>query len=69
MYAKYTNTLPPTPCTDDMRERIVSYSRQKGQSISQTQREALSLFLAKFDTNSTKESANPEQEKTEKVVR
>jgi hypothetical protein len=68
MYAKYTNTLPPTPCTDEMREKIVAYSRLKGQSISQTQREAMSLFLAQIDTNLTNEREFSDQKRDNREV-
>lgn len=47
----FTSTLPPTPCTPEMRERLVTVAAQNGQSLAELQREAVGIFLLKFDTN------------------
>lgn len=39
--------LPPTPCTPDMRRRIVEISDNQGVSIAEVMRSAISLFLSK----------------------
>lgn len=38
--------LPPTPCTPDMRRRIVEISDKQGVSIAEVMRSAISLFLS-----------------------
>lgn len=42
--------LPPTPCTQDMRTKLVAVAEEQGKSIAQVQREAVSLFLSGFNT-------------------
>lgn len=44
--------LPPTPCTKEMRERLVEVAGKQGKSIAQIQREAVTLFLSRFYTES-----------------
>ena len=67
MYGKYKFTLPATPCTEEMRDKIVAYSRMKGQSISETKREAFALFLSKIGHNVTNETSVNDQEMTKEV--
>ncbi len=43
----YTEFLPSTPCTTQMREQLVNIARSQGVSIAEIQRNAYALFLAK----------------------
>jgi len=53
----YPAQLPPTPCTRDMRERIVRVADERAISIAEVQREAFALFLSSIDNiNNTKSS-------------
>lgn len=45
-------SLPPTPCTPQMREKMLEVADREGVSIAEIQRSAFSLFLASFDTKS-----------------
>lgn len=45
--ARYTSTLPPTPCTDEMRDSLVGLATQQNKSLAELQRESLALFLQK----------------------
>lgn len=56
--------LPPTPCTQKMRESLIKIAEREGRSIADLQREAISLFLSGFDTNSirvNRDSINQER--------
>lgn len=44
--------LPPTPCTQAMRESLIKIAEKEGRSIADLQREAIALFLSNFDTDS-----------------
>lgn len=48
---RMTAFLPPTPCTPEMRQRVEAYAEKEGRSIAEVQRDALSLFFARIDTN------------------
>jgi dsDNA-binding SOS-regulon protein len=50
--AKLTSSLPPTPCTPDMRARVEKISKDKGVSLAEIQRDAIALFLAKSERKS-----------------
>ncbi len=50
--ARFGVLLPATPCTEDMRKRMVEVADQWGESIAEVQREAFSLFLALNDSKS-----------------
>lgn len=50
--AKLTSSLPPTPCTPDMRAKVEQMSKDKGVSLAEIQRDAIALFLAKNDRKS-----------------
>lgn len=41
--------LPATPCTTEMREKIVSLAKKEGASLAEVQRTAFEFFLAEFD--------------------
>lgn len=42
---RFTASLPPTPCTPEMRERMVAIADQEGKSLADLQRSAMTLFL------------------------
>jgi len=46
--------LPPTPCTLEMRERMLEIADMQGKSIAEVQREAFALFLSQNDRLSIK---------------
>lgn len=57
--------LPATPCTQDMRKRIVQIAKAQGVSIAQVQRVAYDIFLSEidsqannFDTHAIQEQAS-----------
>ncbi len=50
---KLSAWLPPTPCTPEMRERLIEVAEQEGRSLADLQRSAMSLFLSGFDKQST----------------
>jgi hypothetical protein len=41
--------LPATPCTQEMRNQVVKLAQQRGMSLSEIQRQAVSLFLRTND--------------------
>ena len=43
--------LPPTPCTPKMREDFIQAATSLGKSMAEAQRDAISLFLERFDSN------------------
>jgi hypothetical protein len=45
--AKLIHTLPPTPCTPEMRDQMVQAAKNQGRSLADIQREAFSIFLRK----------------------
>lgn len=47
---KLTKQLPPTTCTPEMREDIVSIARRQGLSIGAVQRAAFQFFLDNHDS-------------------
>ena len=54
-----TAQLPPTICTEELRERIVNLAAEQGKSIAEIQREALEFFLQSNDSKSIeKDSVN-----------
>lgn len=62
---KYTSQLPSTPVTVTMRERVVSIAQERGMSLSEVQREALSLFLAKNDSKKVKDDSKSVKEESQ----
>lgn len=44
--------LPPTPCTPELRQAVQKFAEDHGRSIADIQRDALSLFLLRDDTDS-----------------
>ena len=49
--------LPPTPCTQQMRESLIRIAERQGRSIADLQREAIALFLSKFDSHTISENS------------
>lgn len=49
---KYTEFLPPTPCTSGMKEDLTAYASESGISLAEAIRSAVGLFLAENDTKS-----------------
>jgi hypothetical protein len=43
-------SLPPTPCTQDMREQIVALAKNNGATIAEVQRTAFEFFLRSIDS-------------------
>lgn len=56
--AKLTAQLPSTPCTPEMREKVVKISDELGISIAEIQRDAISLFLSKLGSKRTINDSN-----------
>ena len=54
--AKMVAQLPPTPCTQEMRDQVVAVADRDQVSVAAVQREALSLFLALRDRDSMAQS-------------
>lgn len=46
-----TARLPVTPCTPEMRNRLVAMAEKRGTSLSEIQRQAITLFFAHSDTD------------------
>lgn len=44
--ARLTKFLPSTPCTPDMRTKMLDLAHERGVSLAEIQREAFSLFLS-----------------------
>lgn len=57
-------SLPPTPCSEEMRSRINLIAEQEGKSIAEIIRSAVSLFLSDHDSKSIKFESLPKQEIT-----
>jgi hypothetical protein len=49
-----TAQLPPTPCTPQMRESLVEIAMQRNITIAEIQRQAFSLFLSNFVSETTR---------------
>lgn len=47
-----TAQLPPTPCSPDLRERVVRLAYEQNRSIAEVTREALEFFLLQSDSKS-----------------
>lgn len=56
--------LPATPCTDEMRKRIVGIAKSQGVSIAQVQRVAYEFFLAQIDSNANNSENSAKLEQT-----
>jgi hypothetical protein len=50
-----TAQLPPTPCTPEMRETLVTLAKNNNVSIADIQRQAFSLFLRGCDSKTITE--------------
>jgi hypothetical protein len=44
-----TEQLPPTPCTPEMREKVVKVADKRGVSMADIMRDAITLFLLEND--------------------
>lgn len=49
---RYVVQLPPTPCTQEMRDQIVEEAERLGVSIAEIQRAAYQFFLSTSDRKS-----------------
>lgn len=58
MKRKMSAWLPPVPCFPEMRASVLEVAKRDGRSISDIQREALSLFLSATDSNASKSALN-----------
>ncbi len=47
--ARYTASLPPTPCTEEMKEQILNIAKTEAVSVAQVQRVAFAFFLKSFN--------------------
>lgn len=47
MKKQYTQNLPPTPCTPEMRAQVEEFAGREGKSLAEIQRTAMSLFLSR----------------------
>lgn len=55
----YTEQMPPTPCTPDMRRNLYDIALERGVSLASIQREAYSLFLSEIGSKAyTDDSEN-----------
>lgn len=45
----FIETLPPTPCSPEMREAMVKRAEEENLSLAAIQRSAFALFLSTFD--------------------
>jgi len=61
---RLTAFLPPTPCTQEMREKVAGVAKQENVSMAEITRAALSLFLSSYVENSDKISQVIQQEET-----
>lgn len=52
--AKFTQWLPPTPATPEMRASVIALAESQGKSIADIMREAVSLFLIRTDSKAIK---------------
>jgi hypothetical protein len=50
--------LPSTPCTEEMRDAVVSIAEMNNKSIAQVQREAYSFFLKTMYSITIDENSN-----------
>lgn len=46
-----TSLLPATPCSPDMRSKMVVIAEQQGKSLAQVQREAYTFFLSRNNSH------------------
>lgn len=54
---RFDATLPATPCTPEMREKMQEVAQREEMSLAEVQRAAFSLFLSEID-NSVISDAN-----------
>jgi hypothetical protein len=47
--AVFTAWLSATPCTPEMRERVIAIASERNLSVAELQRQAISLFLSSAD--------------------
>lgn len=55
--ARYTEQLPPIVCTPEMKNDVVQFATETGLSLSEVQRQALSLFLSKKYSDAIKNNS------------
>jgi hypothetical protein len=69
--AKLTAQLPPTPCTEEMRENLIALAQDQGRSLADLQRTAIALFLSgnsNKTVNNDNYIGNRESEQPNKIV-
>lgn len=49
---RYTESIPTTPCTPEMRKQFVEEAKRRNMPLSEAVRLAVSLFLRNSDTES-----------------
>jgi hypothetical protein len=56
---RLTATLPPTPCTQETRNRMVKLAQENNVSLAHAQRAAFALFLSLFNTKPDTPDTHP----------
>jgi hypothetical protein len=64
--ARMVATLPPVPCEPEMRDRIRAIAARERRSISDVQRQALSLYLSVFDRETIETDNKPSESRAGK---
>lgn len=64
----YNSRLPATPCTEDLRERMSAFAKEKQCALAEVQRAAFRFFLANFDTHSNNSATDNSTKELEKAL-
>lgn len=65
--AVFTEFLPATSCTPEMREKIRGYAEKHNMSLAEVQRKAFSLFLRRVDSNTISNESTTSVERLELI--
>ncbi|GIL12523.1 MAG: hypothetical protein BroJett038_12430 [Chloroflexota bacterium] len=57
--ARFTDQLPATPCTPEMKKAVIAFASKNNVSLSEVQRLALSLFFGEDNSISSADFSNP----------